>query len=71
MGLPTYSGENPTFVFETKDLPELQSGQVLVQALYISNDPSQRTWMSALIPGARHYGKLLPRLRATALYWMI
>ena len=59
-GLPTYSGEDPTFVLETRDLPELKPGQVLVEALYLSNDPSQRTWMSALLPEKRHYGKPLP-----------
>ena len=58
-GLPTYSGETPTFVLETRDLPELQSAQVLVEALYFSNDPAQRTWMSSELEEGRHYGKPL------------
>ena len=62
-GLPTYAGESPTFVLETKTLPDLESGQVLVEALYLSNDPSQRTWMSLDVPEERHYGKV-PRSRS-------
>lgn len=58
-GLPTYSGETPTFVLTTRDLPELKSGQVLVEALYISNDPAQRTWMSSDVAEKRHYSKPL------------
>ena len=58
-GLPTYSGESPTFVFETRDLPDLKSEQVLVEALFLSNDPAQRTWMSSDLPEKRHYGKIL------------
>ena len=59
IGLPTYSGESPTFVLETRSLPDLKSGQVLVEALYLSNDPAQRTWMSLDLPEERHYGKAL------------
>jgi hypothetical protein len=58
-GLPTYSGGDPTFVLETRELPELKSGQVLVESLYLSNDPSQRTWMSSPLPEKRHYSKAL------------
>ena len=57
-GLPTYSGENPTFVLELRDLPEVKTGQILVEALYLSNDPSQRTWMSALVPEKRLHSKI-------------
>jgi NADPH-dependent curcumin reductase CurA len=58
-GLPTYLGENPTFVLTTRDLPELKPGQVLVEALYLSNDPAQRTWMSSDLAEKRHYSKPL------------
>ncbi len=58
-GLPTYSGDSPTFVLETRSLPDLKSGQVLVEALYLSNDPALRTWMSLDVPEERHYGKAL------------
>ena len=58
-GLPTYSGKTPTFVLETRDLPELKPAQVLVEALYLSNDPAQRTWMSSDLAEERSYGKPL------------
>lgn len=56
-GLPTYSGEDPTFELTTKALPELKPDQVLVEALYLSNDPAQRTWMSLDVAAKRHYSK--------------
>lgn len=34
-----------TFDVATEKLPELQDGQILVKILYLSNDPTQRTWM--------------------------
>ncbi|KAK5056229.1 hypothetical protein LTR84_012782 [Exophiala bonariae] len=54
-GLPTYSGKDATFELLTKALPELQPNQVLVEALYLSNDPAQRTWMSLDVSAKRHY----------------
>lgn len=46
-GKPTYSGSSATFSLETKDLPSLTDGHVLVQVLYLSNDPAQRGWISS------------------------
>lgn len=46
-----------TFDLETRPLPELHEGQVLVRIDYISNDPSQRTRIQE---GARvRYPKLV------------
>lgn len=50
-------GENATFELTTKALPELKPDQVLVEALYLSNDPAQRTWMSLDVAAKRHYSK--------------
>jgi len=41
-GLPVLEGDEPTFTLQIKDIPALQDGQVLLQALYLSNDPAQR-----------------------------
>jgi len=45
-GKPTYGSADSTFTLETKDIPALSSGQILVQTLYLSNDPAQRGWIS-------------------------
>lgn len=45
-GLPTYGNKGDTFELKEVDLPSLQDGQVLVQNLYLSNDPAQRGWIS-------------------------
>lgn len=45
-GKPTTEGSNPTFTLETKDLPSLKDGQILVKTQYLSNDPAQRGWIS-------------------------
>jgi NADPH-dependent curcumin reductase CurA len=42
IGYPVLEGDNATFELVTKDLPQLKDGQVLVQTLYLSNDPAQR-----------------------------
>lgn len=34
-----------TFSLETRPLPDLQEGDVLIQVEYLSNDPAQRGWM--------------------------
>ncbi|KAK4949587.1 quinone oxidoreductase [Elasticomyces elasticus] len=44
--LPELSGPNQTFKLVTTDLPALETDQVLVKALYLSNDPAQRGWIS-------------------------
>jgi NADPH-dependent curcumin reductase CurA len=54
-GLATTTGAAPTFTLQTRDLPPLQDGQVLVKALYYSNDPAQRGWIDGNIPKERLY----------------
>ncbi|KAL8863510.1 MAG: hypothetical protein Q9178_000191 [Gyalolechia marmorata] len=53
--LPTLSGPSPTFTNKTAPLPSLASGDVLLQTVYLSNDPAQRGWISADIDPARLY----------------
>ncbi|KIW12232.1 hypothetical protein PV08_09508 [Exophiala spinifera] len=53
--LPTISGDEPTFTLQTRDLAPLEDDQVLVKALYLSNDPAQRGWISADVPKDRLY----------------
>jgi len=45
-GIPTYGSSDSTFKLETVDLPSLSDGDILVQSLYLSNDPAQRGWIS-------------------------
>ena len=45
--LPTYGSSDSTFVLEEKPISELKDGQILVQVLYLSNDPAQRGWISS------------------------
>jgi len=35
-------GDKPTWVLKTNDLRALKDGEVLIQSLYLSNDPAQR-----------------------------
>lgn len=42
---PTGPLEADTFSLETRPIPELKDGEVLVQVEYLSNDPAQRGWM--------------------------
>jgi NADPH-dependent curcumin reductase CurA len=49
------AGDNATFKLETHDLPPLKDGQVLVQVVYLSNDPAQRGWIDAHIKSDRLY----------------
>jgi NADPH-dependent curcumin reductase CurA len=49
------SGPNATFGLETKDLPPVQDGQLLLKLLYLSNDPAQRGWIDDSIPKDRLY----------------
>ena len=58
--LPVLSGPNPTFKLETAPLPSLEADQVLLQALYLSNDPAQRGWISATVDPARLYVPPVP-----------
>ncbi|KAL7418436.1 quinone oxidoreductase [Cryptotrichosporon argae] len=47
--------EADTFSLETRPLPELQDGEVLVAIEYFSNEPAQRTWMDATTDPRRLY----------------
>jgi NADPH-dependent curcumin reductase CurA len=37
--------ENSTWELTKRDVPELQDSQLLIQAVYLSNDPAQRGWI--------------------------
>ncbi|KAL8848776.1 MAG: hypothetical protein Q9221_006247 [Calogaya cf. arnoldii] len=54
-GLPTLSGPSPTFSLTTSPLESPSQDQVLLQLLYLSNDPAQRGWISARVDPARLY----------------
>ncbi|KAL8693523.1 MAG: hypothetical protein Q9224_003736 [Gallowayella concinna] len=58
--LPTLSGPSPTFTLQTAPLPSLESGHLLLQTIYLSNDPAQRHWISANIDPARLYVPPVP-----------
>lgn len=55
--IPTASGPQPTFALETIDLPQLSPDQLLVQTIYLSNDPAQRGWIDPRLPEDRLYVK--------------
>lgn len=38
-------GPNATWKLKEVELPQLRDGQILVQNMYMSNDPAQRTWI--------------------------
>ncbi|KAK3214257.1 hypothetical protein GRF29_28g2520260 [Pseudopithomyces chartarum] len=48
-------GDNATWTLQTVDIPELQAGQVLVKAKYLSNDPAQRGWIQDGVDAERLY----------------
>ncbi|KAJ4248387.1 quinone oxidoreductase [Fusarium torreyae] len=54
-GIPILSGDETTFALTTIELPPLKENQVLVKALYFSNDPAQRGWIDPIIPKERLY----------------
>ncbi|QIW97540.1 hypothetical protein AMS68_003058 [Peltaster fructicola] len=54
-GLPKLSGDDATFKLTETDLPELNEGQLLVKALFYSNDPAQRGWISSNVKPERLY----------------
>jgi NADPH-dependent curcumin reductase CurA len=47
--------ETSTFKLVEADLPAVQDGQVLIQVIYLSNDPAQRGWMQKDADAARSY----------------
>lgn len=52
---PILDGPNATFQLETKEIPDLLDGQVLLKPIYLSNDPAQRCWISATADPERLY----------------
>lgn len=56
-GIPTFSStdSSPTFKLVKRELPSLQSNQVLVKSLFFSNDPAQRGGIESSIPPERLY----------------
>ncbi|GAB7364517.1 hypothetical protein MBLNU230_g5325t1 [Neophaeotheca triangularis] len=57
---PILSGPNATFKQQTTTLPALQANQVLLQTVYLSNDPAQRGWISPDINPERLYVAPVP-----------
>ncbi|KAL6452299.1 hypothetical protein SBY92_001557 [Candida maltosa Xu316] len=45
---PKFNEADSTFEIKTTPIPELKEGQVLVKILYLSNDPTQRSWFRKL-----------------------
>ncbi|KAF2669764.1 NAD(P)-binding protein [Microthyrium microscopicum] len=54
------SGSNATFKLETQDLPSLDDGQLLLQTVYLSNDPAQRGWIDVKADPDRLYVPPVP-----------
>lgn len=52
---PVLSGPDATFRLESKTIPTLEAGQVLIKPLYLSNDPAQRLWIDPNISPDRLY----------------
>lgn len=51
-----YGEPDSTFKVDKSDsTPELKDGELLVKVLYLSNDPTQRTWMAANQDASRSY----------------
>ena len=56
VGKPTFDGsKDATFELAEKELPDPKDDEVLVKALYLSNDPAQRTWIDPHINSDRMY----------------
>lgn len=53
--MPALGGEHPTFTLSTAQIPNLKDGELLLQTIYLSNDPAQRSWISPLADPARLY----------------
>jgi NADPH-dependent curcumin reductase CurA len=47
-GDPILEGNDATFKLEDIGFSKLSEGQVLVKLIYLSNDPTERTWISPL-----------------------
>lgn len=57
-GVPTTTGDNPTFALKTYDLPPLGADQILVKTLYMSNDPAIRVWIQGGVPQEKRFVNL-------------
>ncbi|KAL2849595.1 hypothetical protein BJY01DRAFT_262206 [Aspergillus pseudoustus] len=57
---PVLDGPNPTFKLTTTALPKPSATQALVKTLMLSNDPAQRTWISAGADPERMYYPPIP-----------
>ncbi|CAJ2512939.1 Uu.00g010580.m01.CDS01 [Anthostomella pinea] len=53
--MPQLDGPDATFKLTEKDLPEPKDGEIVVKAVYLSNDPAQRGWISPDINPERLY----------------
>ncbi|GAA5958389.1 hypothetical protein JCM3765_007861 [Sporobolomyces pararoseus] len=53
---PTDAITEETFKLVDKDVPEVKDGQIRIRALFLSNDPAQRTWINAGLTPDRAYG---------------
>ncbi|GAA5877116.1 hypothetical protein JCM16303_006172 [Sporobolomyces ruberrimus] len=53
---PTGEITDETFKLVETEVPELKDGQIKIKALYLSNDPAQRTWIAAGLTPDRAYG---------------
>ncbi|KAK5127071.1 hypothetical protein LTR85_008430 [Meristemomyces frigidus] len=53
--LPKLDGPDATFKLTETELPEPKDDELLVKAVYISNDPAQRGWISAGVNADRLY----------------
>ncbi|GAA6012606.1 hypothetical protein JCM11491_005451 [Sporobolomyces phaffii] len=53
---PTDKITDETFKLVETEVPEVKQGQIKVKALFLSNDPAQRTWINAGLTPDRAYG---------------
>ncbi|KAL9595647.1 MAG: hypothetical protein Q9219_006315 [cf. Caloplaca sp. 3 TL-2023] len=58
--LPVLTGPSPTFTLQTHSIPSLKPNQVLLQTLFLSNDPAQRGWIGAHVDPKRLYMPPVP-----------
>lgn len=54
-GMPVLSGDDATFELGETTFEAPRKGQVLIQTVYLSNDPAQRSWISPLSDPDRSY----------------
>lgn len=55
---PEFNKLDSTFAVKHASFPkELKEGEVIVKTLYLSNDPTQRSWIRSKLEKRRHYAK--------------